>query len=197
MHVAAKKRFRNSRLGNGLSVICGDISFGFRPVVAVPCVLVHRVEGHAAGLYGSHPGAHDVPWDIKSASLEKFFPPWTVQRQIWTDALKPCHLGVSTDVLLFSDINLSLGIITESSSEGCHILHFGRTTSHVCGCSCHRQRTWHSVIWRFRFRPARFQHAMLAPLRWSLSHLGRPDVPVAVCGLLVFVMNLSGSSLRP
>ena len=52
-------------------------------------------------------GAHDVPWDIKSASLEKLFPPWTVKRKIWTDALKPCHSGVSTDVLLFSDINYS------------------------------------------------------------------------------------------
>ena len=52
--------------------------------------------------------AHDVPWDIKSACLEKCVPPWTVQRQTWTDALKPCHSGVSTDVLLFSEINLSL-----------------------------------------------------------------------------------------
>ena len=53
-------------------------------------------------------GAHDVPSDIKSASLDRFFPPWTVRRQIWVDALKPCHSGVSTDVLLFSEINLSL-----------------------------------------------------------------------------------------
>ena len=52
--------------------------------------------------------AHDVPWDSKSASLEKFFPPWTVRRQTWTDALKSCHSGVSTDVFLFSDINLSM-----------------------------------------------------------------------------------------
>ena len=29
------------------------------------------------------------------------------------------------------------------------------------------QWPWHNVIWRPRFRPARFQHAMLAPLRWS------------------------------
>ena len=53
-------------------------------------------------------GAHDVPWEVKSASLEKFVPPWTVQRQVWTDSLKACHLGVSTDVLLFSEINESL-----------------------------------------------------------------------------------------
>ena len=53
-------------------------------------------------------GVHDVPWDIKSASLEKFVPPWTVRRQVWSDSLKANHSGISTDVLLFSDINVSL-----------------------------------------------------------------------------------------
>ena len=38
-------------------------------------------------------------------------------------------------------------IITELSSEGCSILRFKMTTSRVCGCLCHRQRPWHSVIW--------------------------------------------------
>ena len=49
-------------------------------------------------------GAHDVPGEIKSASLEKYLPPWTVTRQVWTDSLTPRHSGMSTDVLLFSDI---------------------------------------------------------------------------------------------
>ena len=53
-------------------------------------------------------GLHDVPCDIKSASLEKFVPPWTVQRQDWSDSLTANHSGISTDVLLFSDIHLSL-----------------------------------------------------------------------------------------
>ena len=53
-------------------------------------------------------GAHDVPWDVKSASLEKFVLPWTVQRQVWSDSLTANHSGISTDVLLFSDIHLSL-----------------------------------------------------------------------------------------
>ena len=53
-------------------------------------------------------GAHDVPGEIKSASLEKYFPPWTVTRQVCTDSLMPRHSGISTDVLLFSDIGLSL-----------------------------------------------------------------------------------------
>ena len=53
-------------------------------------------------------GAHDVPWEIKSASLEKYLPPWTVTRKVWSDSLTPRHSGISTDVLLFRDIGLSL-----------------------------------------------------------------------------------------
>ena len=53
-------------------------------------------------------GAHDVPWDVKSASLEQFVPPWTVRRQVWSDSLAADHSAISTDVLLFSDINLLL-----------------------------------------------------------------------------------------
>ena len=80
--------------------------------MAVPGVLVHGVEGHATGLHGSCSGggggAHDVPWDVKSVSLEKFVPPWTVQHQVWSDSLTANHSGISTDVLLFSDIHLAL-----------------------------------------------------------------------------------------
>ena len=53
-------------------------------------------------------GAHDVSWEIKSASLEKYLPPWTVTRKVWSDSLTPRHYVISTDVLLFSDIGLSL-----------------------------------------------------------------------------------------
>ena len=37
-----------------------------------------------------------------------FVPPWTVRRQVWSDSLKANHSGILTDVLLFSDINVSL-----------------------------------------------------------------------------------------
>ena len=53
-------------------------------------------------------GAHDVPWVVKSASIEQFVPLWTFRRQVWSDSLKPSHLGISMDVLLFSYINRSL-----------------------------------------------------------------------------------------
>ena len=47
--------------------------------------------------------AHDVLWDVKSASLEQFLPPWTVRRQVWSDSWKLQHSVISTDILLFSD----------------------------------------------------------------------------------------------
>ena len=40
--------------------------------------------------------------------MEQFVPPWTVHRQVWSDSLKAAHSGISTDILLFSDLNLSL-----------------------------------------------------------------------------------------
>ena len=43
-----------------------------------------------------------------STSLEKFVPPWTVRRQVRTESLLESHSGISTDILLFSDIHLSL-----------------------------------------------------------------------------------------
>ena len=51
---------------------------------------------------------YDVPWEIKSASLEKYLPPWTVTRKVCSDSLAAQHSGISTDVLLSSDIHLSL-----------------------------------------------------------------------------------------
>ena len=79
------------------------------PVVAVPSVVVHHLEGHTSRLYGSLGyGYHNVPWEVKSASLEKFLPPWMVSRKVWSDALSAQHSGISMDVLLFSDIHLSL-----------------------------------------------------------------------------------------
>ena len=46
--------------------------------------------------------------NIKKVSLETLFPPWTVTRQVYTDSLTSRHSGISNDMLLFSDIGLSL-----------------------------------------------------------------------------------------
>ena len=53
-------------------------------------------------------GAHNVPGEIRKVSLEMLFPPWTVTRHVYTDSLTSRHSGISNDVLLFSDIGLSL-----------------------------------------------------------------------------------------
>ena len=51
---------------------------------------------------------HDVPWISKTACIEKYAPPWTVRRQLWTESLRVEHSGISTDILLFSELGLLL-----------------------------------------------------------------------------------------
>ena len=38
--------------------------------------------------------AHTIPASVRTANLGKWFPPWTVTRQTWKDALNPRNLGV-------------------------------------------------------------------------------------------------------
>ena len=87
---------------------CGKVSLGLDTVVAVPSVLCTAWKGTPQDCMDHVRGVHDVPWVVKSASIKQFVPPWTVRRQVWSDSLKQIHSGISTDVLLFSDINLSL-----------------------------------------------------------------------------------------
>ena len=61
---------------------------------------------------------------------------------------KPAIRGCSLTCCCSARIISHWSIITESSSMGCRILHFRRTISHVSEYLCHRQRHWHSVIWR-------------------------------------------------
>ena len=49
--------------------------------------------------------SHNVPGEI---SLEMFFPPWTVTHQLYAESLPAQHSGISNDVLLFSEVGLSL-----------------------------------------------------------------------------------------
>ena len=51
---------------------------------------------------------HDTLWISKTASIEKYAPTWTVRRELWTDSLRVEHSGISTDILLFSELGLSL-----------------------------------------------------------------------------------------
>ena len=47
--------------------------------------------------------AHTVPDTVRVANLGKWFPPWTVSREMWCEALQAHVSGVSTDILLFSE----------------------------------------------------------------------------------------------
>ena len=51
---------------------------------------------------------HKVPLSVNAANLSKFFPAWTVTRELWADMLMPSISGVVIDTLLFSRIGLSL-----------------------------------------------------------------------------------------
>ena len=113
MRLAAKQRFRQSRPSS--CVYCGSL---------IKCDMYRHVarfqlwrcpvswctgwKGTPQDCMDHLRGAHDVPWEAKSSSLEKYLPPWTVTRQVWSDSLSAQHSGISTDVLLFSDIHLSL-----------------------------------------------------------------------------------------
>ena len=51
---------------------------------------------------------HNVPKEIRRASLQKLFPPWTVTREQYAESLSAQSSGISNDVLLFSEVGLSL-----------------------------------------------------------------------------------------
>ena len=70
---------------------------------------------------------HDVPWISRTASIERFVPPWTVRRELWTESLRPEHSGISTDIMLFSDLGLSLTHHYRVYRAVCHTTHFGQT----------------------------------------------------------------------
>ena len=115
MRLAAKRRYRTSKAGD--CAYCGKW---------IKCDMYRHVSQHHLDL-GSCPvswctvwkgtpqdcndhirGAHDVPPGFKTANLAKYIPPWTVRHQIWVDALLPRHSGVSTEVLLFSELQSAL-----------------------------------------------------------------------------------------
>ena len=57
---------------------------------------------------------HDVPGISKTASIERFVPPWTVRREVWTESMRLEHSGISTDILLFSE----LGVVADTPLQG-------------------------------------------------------------------------------
>ena len=112
MRAEAKQRFRQTRPSS--CVYCGtwikcdmyrhvaklylDLAQLWRCPVSWCTVWKGTPQDCMDHVRGGGGGAHDIPWDFKSASLEQFLPPWTVRRQVWSDSLKQLHSGISTDI---------------------------------------------------------------------------------------------------
>ena len=41
--------------------------------------------------------AHDIPPLVKAANLARWFPPWTVTREQWSNMMRPGVLGIAVD----------------------------------------------------------------------------------------------------
>ena len=171
---------------------CGKVSPGLSTVVAVPGVLVHSVEGHATGLHGSSSGAHDVPWDAKSASLEKFIPPWTVRRQVWSDGLNIFYFkrkGITNKHKAYEWLSRMCGRIHWSSVTrvsrltSCYSVistcRWYITTGSISSCVLCYLRRWLSrrIVCCYQFRPALCRHVRLARPSWCGSLPEGPDAP--------------------
>ena len=78
---------------------------------------------------------HSAPTSAKAATLGCWFPPWTVTREVWHQALKQDVSGISTDVLLFSEYGYTLVH---------HYLVFGRGAAHAAlrGPFMAKLRSW-------------------------------------------------------
>ena len=113
MRSAAKQSFRQNRPSS--CVYCGSLikcdmyrhmaRFHLAQLWRCPVSWCTVWKGTPQDCMDHQRRAHDVPWEAKSACLEKYLPPWTVTRQVWSDSLSAQHSGISTDVLLFSDIH--------------------------------------------------------------------------------------------
>ena len=76
---------------------------GAGSIVALSCHMVHGMEGIGTRLPGASGGE---AWGIDARNKNQrgpVFPPWTVTRDVWHDALRPDVSGVAVDALLFHE----------------------------------------------------------------------------------------------
>ena len=66
--------------------------------------------------------AHVIPPVVKAANLARWFPPWTVTREQWTNMTRPAISGGAVDTLLFSRIGVPLfhryRVVNRSGTHG-------------------------------------------------------------------------------
>ena len=91
MRTEAKKRFRNARPGScaycGTWIRCdmyrhvARFHLDLAQLWQCPVSWCTVWKGTPQDCMDHVRGAHDVPWVVKSASIEQFVPPWTIRRQ--------------------------------------------------------------------------------------------------------------------
>ena len=72
------------------------------------CPAVHYVEGHISRFDDPYTGGSQCARETKRASLQKLFPPWTVTQEQYAESLSTQCSGISNDILLFSEVGLTL-----------------------------------------------------------------------------------------
>ena len=119
MRTAAKQRYRNSRAGAcsycGKWIKCdmyrhvSTFHLELAQLWRCPVSWYTVWKGTQQDCMDHVRGAHIIsPYFLRTSGMGTFFMAWTVQREIWPDALKPCYSGISTHVLLFSEMSLTL-----------------------------------------------------------------------------------------
>ena len=142
MRSAAKQRFRQSRPSS--CVYCGSLikcdmyrhvarfHLDLAQLWRCPVSWCTVWKGTPQDCMNHLRGAHDVPSEVKLSSLEKYLPPWTVTRQVWSDSLSAQHSGILTDVLLFSDSTCHWFTTIGYTNEVSITSHSGGTTCRSC-----------------------------------------------------------------
>ena len=86
--------------------------------------------------------AHTVPASVSTANLGRWFPPWTVMRQTWSDALNPHISGLSTDVLLLVSVTTHWSTTIVSLRREYSMSHCEGVISTISGRSLRSPRSW-------------------------------------------------------
>ena len=136
---------------------------------------------------------------MKAANLARWFPPWTVTREQWTNITRPAISGVTVDALLFSRIGVPLfypyRVISRSGTHGAfrgsymrHLHSFLEEEDAMSLRRRHPRCAQELAAWMSRtsFRDTEDRMADVSPrskvTRRSVSRTRRPHRPVGEGG---------------
>ena len=158
---------------------------GFGTAVALPGVVVHCVERHATGLYGPRPWGTRCAFgrQVWQASIISFRPGLS---RVRCGPMPLNHvIRVSTDVLLFSEVNIWLVHHYRVFRRGLPHYTFRKDYLTRLRVFC-RHRPWLSVPCLLRFRPAWALRGTFAAVMRRPVLLERHDVSTTGCARLEF-----------